>query len=119
MQGNHFAVSYHTAGNAAANHVFTFTAPFDCTLEYVSAVGSNTNNGILDIGYTGALEAYVLNKDVGDGLVPGTVDAPGEFVGSNYPHIAAGTVVTASLDYDGAGGTAVADFTLVMVFTEG
>ena len=119
MQGNHFAVSYHTAGNAAANHVFTFTAPFDCTLEYVSAVGSNTNNGILDVGYTGALEAYVINKDVGDGGVPGTVDAPGEFVGSNYPHIAAGTVVTASLDYDGAGGTAVADFTLVMVFTEG
>jgi len=119
MQGNHFAVSYHTAGNAAANHVFAFTAPFDCTLEYVSAVGSNTNNGILDVGYTGALEAYVINKDVGDGGVPGTVDAPGEFVGSNYPHIAAGTVVTASLDYDGAGGTAVADFTLVMVFTEG
>jgi len=119
MQGQHFAVSYHTAGNAAANHSFTFTAPFDCTLEFVSAVGSNVNNGILDVGYTGALEAYVLNKDVGDSGTPGTVDAPGEFVGSNYPHIAAGTVVVATLDYDGAGGTAVADFTLVMVFSEG
>jgi hypothetical protein len=119
MQGDHFAVSYHTAGTLAANHSFTFTAPFDMTLEFVSAVGSNTNNGILDVGYTGALEAYVLNKDIGDGGVPGTVDAPGEFVGSNYPHIAAGTVVVATLDYDGAGGTASADFTLVMVFSEG
>ena len=119
MQGQRFAVSYHTAGNTAANHVFVFTAPFDMTLEFVSASGSNTNNGILDVGYTGALEAYVVDKAVGDGNVPGTVDAPGEFVGSNYPHIVAGTVVTASLDYDGAGGTAVADFTLVMVFSEG
>jgi hypothetical protein len=82
-------------------------------------VGSNNNNGILDVGYTGALEAYVLNKAVGINGTPGAVDAPGEFVGSNYPHIAAGTVVVATLDYDGAGGTATADFTLVMVFSEG
>jgi hypothetical protein len=119
MIGDHFVVSYHTAGTLAANHAFTFTIPFDCTLEFISAVGSNTNNGILDIGYTGALEAYVKDKDIGDGGVPGTVDAPGEFVGSNYPHIAAGTVLVATLDYDGAGGTAAADFTLVMVFSEG
>jgi hypothetical protein len=119
MQGTHFAVSYHTAGALAANHSFTFTMPFDGQLVFVSAVGSNANSGILDVGYTGALEAYVLNKDIGDSGTPGTVDAPGEFVGSNYPHIVAGTVVVATLDYDGAGGTATQDFTLVMVFTEG
>jgi hypothetical protein len=119
MQGTHFVVSYHTAGTLAANHTFAFTAPFDLTLEFVSAVGSNSNNGILDIGTSSDTDAYVSNLDVGDSLAPGTVDAPGEFVGSNYPHIAAGTVVEAELDYDGAGGTAVHDFTLVMVFSEG
>jgi hypothetical protein len=119
MQGTHFVVSYHTAGTLAANHTFVFTAPFDLTLEFVSAVGSNANNGILDIGTSSDTDAYVSNLDVGDSLSPNTVDAPGEFVGSNYPHIVAGTVVEAELDYDGAGGTAVHDFTLVMVFSEG
>ena len=119
MQGTRFTVSYHTAGTLAANHSFIFKVPFDCPLEFVSAVGTNTNNGILDVGYTGALEAYVLNKDVGDSGVARYCDAPGEFVGSNYPHIAAGTVIVATLDYDGAGGTAAADFTLVLIFSEG
>jgi hypothetical protein len=119
MIGQHFVVSYHTAGTLAANHTFVFTAPFDCTLEFVSAVASNSNSGILDIGTSADTDLYVSNLDVGDSLVPGTVDAPGEFVGSNYPHIAAGTVIEAELDYDGAGGTAAQNFTLVMVFSEG
>ena len=119
MQGTRVTYTYHTAGTLAANHSFTFTLPFDAQLVHVSAVGSNASSGILDVGYTGALEAYVLNKDIGDSGVPGCVDAPDEFVGGNYPHIAAGTVIVATLDYDGAGGTAAADFTLVLTFTEG
>jgi hypothetical protein len=119
MQGTRVTYTYHTAGTLAANHSFVFTLPFDAQLVHVSAVGSNTNNGILDVGYTGALEAYVKDKDIGDGGVPGCVDDPSEFVGSNNPHIAAGTVIVATLDYDGASGTAAADFTLVLTFTEG
>ena len=119
MQGTVVTYSYHTAGTLGANHSFTFILPFDAQLIHVSAVGSNTNNGILDVGKTGALEEYVKDKDNGDGGTPRTVDTPGEFVGSNYPHIAAGTTIVATLDYDGAGGTATADFTLVLTFTEG
>jgi hypothetical protein len=119
MQGDHVTYTYHTAGTLAANHTFTFTLPFAAQLVHVSAVGSNANNGILDVGNSSDAEAYVKDKDIGDSGTPGVVDAPGEFVGGNYPHIAAGTIIKATLDYDGATGTATADFTLVLTFTEG
>src|SRR4030042_4640461 len=110
MQGTRFTVSYHTAGPLAANHSFIFKVPFDCQLIGVSAPASNASSSILDIGYTGALEAYVLNMDVGDSSVAAVLDEKDDFVGDEYPHIAAGTNIIATLDYDGAGGTAAADF---------
>ena len=119
MQGTRFTVSYHTAGTLAANHSFIFKLPFDAQLIGVSAAASNASSGILDVGYTGALEAYVKNMDIGDSSVAAVHDEPGDFEGDNFPHIAAGTNIIASLDYDGAGGTAAADYTLVLVFTEG
>jgi hypothetical protein len=119
MQGTRFTISYHTAGTLAANHSFIFRIPLDCQLIGVSAVASNASSGILDIGYTGALEAYVLNMDIGDSSIAAVLDEPGDFVGSNFPHIAALTNIICTLDYDGAGGTAAADFTLVLTFTEG
>jgi hypothetical protein len=119
MQGTRVTYSYHTAGTLAANHVFCFNLPFDAQLVHVSAVGSNANNGILDLGNSSDAEAYVLNKDIGDSYTPAVCSAASDFTGSNYPHIAAGTIIKATLDYDGAGGTAAADFTLVLTFTEG
>src|SRR4030065_2256775 len=109
MKGTRFTVSYHTAGNLAANHSFIFKVPFDCQLISVSAVASNASSGILDIGYIGALEAYVKNMDIGDSSVAAILDEPGDFEGDNFPHIAANTNIIATLDYDGAAGTAAAD----------
>ena len=43
MQGTHFTVSYHTAGNVAANHSFIFKVPFPCQLISVSAAASNAS----------------------------------------------------------------------------
>jgi hypothetical protein len=119
MQGTRVIYTFHVPGTLAANLDIKFTLPFDAQLVHVSAVGSNANNGILDIGNSSDGEAYVKDKDIGDSGVPGEVDAPGEFVNSNYPHIATGTIITSALDYDGAGGTATHDFTLVLTFTEG
>ena len=119
MQGTRFAVSYHTAGTLAANHSFIFKFPFPVQLISVSAAASNASSAILDVGYTGALEAYLLNMDVGDSNVAAIKDENSDFVGGEFPHIAAQTNIIATLDYDGASGTAAADFTLVMVFTEG
>jgi hypothetical protein len=118
MQGTHFTVSYHTAGNLAANHVFYFIAPFACQLVAVSASGSNTNNGILDIGPSTDTDGYLDAWNIGDGNVPLEADQ-NDFVGGEFAHIAKGTIVAACLDYDGAGGTATADYTLVMTFSEG
>ena len=118
MQGNHFTVSYHTAGTLAANHVFTFIAPFDCQLEAISAGGSNTNSGLIIAGPSTSTAAYLASSSIGDGSVPIEFDRD-NFVGGEYPHIAKGVIVTITLDYDGAGGTATADFTLVLTFSEG
>jgi len=119
MQGTRFTVSYHTAGTLAANHSFIFKFPFDVQLVAVSAAASNASSAILDIGKTASLEAYVANMDVGDSSVAAILDEPSEFVDDNYPHIVANTNIICTLDYDGAGGTAAADFTLVLTFTEG
>ena len=113
-----FQQAYHIPGTLSANVTITFKTPFDCQLIHVSVGGSNANNGILDIGYIGALEAYVKDKDIGDSDSPAEVTRTG-FVGSQYPHIAAGTLVNIGLDYDGAGATATANFTIVLTFTEG
>jgi len=119
MQGTRVTYAFHVPGTLAANVSIVFTLPFDAQLVHLSAVGSNGNNGILDLGYVGALEAYVKDLDIGDNNAPAECEDPDDFVGSNFPHIAAGTILAASLDYDGAGGTATHDFTLVLTFTEG
>jgi hypothetical protein len=119
MQGTRITYAFHVPGTLAANLDIKFTLPFDAQLVHVSAVGSNANNGILDVGNSSDAEAYVKDKDIGDSGTPGVVDAPEEFVPTNYPHIAAGTIIACALDYDGAGGTAAHDFTLVLTFTEG
>ncbi len=118
MLGDVFAITYHTAGTLAANHVVKFKLPFDAELCYVSAVGSNANNGIIDIGSSADTDLYLDAKDIGDSGAPAEFDQ-NDFVGGEYPHIAAGTIITASLDYDGAGGTATQDYTLVMLFQKG
>ena len=108
----------HVPGTLAANLGIYYKLPMDVQLVHVSAVGSNTNNGLLTIGYTGALAAYLASSSIGDGNVPAEFDW-NDFVGSQFPHIVKGTVIAIVLDYDGAGGTATADFTLVLTFTEG
>ncbi len=118
MQGERFTISYHTAGALAANHVFCFTMPCDAQLIEVSAVGSNANNGILTIGPTADDDSYLDDFDIGDSYTPAVADQD-DFVGDEFPHPTKGTVIKASLDYDGAGGTATQNFTLVMTFLEG
>jgi len=40
-------------------------------------------------------------------------------VGEQFPHIDAGTIIVMTIDYDGAGGTAAANMTVVLEFLEG
>jgi hypothetical protein len=115
---NVFTVSFHVPGTLAANIAPVFTVPFDCQLIHVSAVGSNSNSGLLIIGIVGSTAAYLASASIGDSSAPVEFDR-NDFVGGEFPHLADGTVVVATLDYDGAGGTATADYTLVLTFTKG
>jgi hypothetical protein len=119
MQGTHFPITVHVPGTLAANVSVVFQFPFDVQLVQVSAVGSNANNGLLDIGSSADADLYLDNKDLGDSSAPAVFDKPSDFVGSVFPHIVAGTIIIVALDFDGAAGTATHDFTAVLIFTEG
>ncbi|MBN2148707.1 MAG: hypothetical protein JW726_15070 [Anaerolineales bacterium] len=118
MQGNHFTVSFHIPGTLAANVTIVWTAPFACSLEHVSATGSNANNGLLTIGTTTTADAYLASSSIGDSNVPAEFDVD-DFATTDYPHITDGTVLAIALDYDGAAGTATDNFTIVLTFSEG
>jgi hypothetical protein len=119
MQGTRVTYAFHVPGTLAANLSIKFTLPFDAQLVHVSAVGSNSNNGILDVGSSTDDDAYVDALDIGDSGVPAECDELDDFASDVFPHIVAGTIVACALDYDGASGTAAHDFTLVLTFTEG
>jgi hypothetical protein len=118
MIGSKFALSFHVPGTLAANVSMYWTAQADCQLIHVSANGSNANNGLLDIGPSADTDGYLDGVSVGDSNTPAEFGLA-DFVNAAYPHIVKGTVVALSLDYDGAGGTATHDFTVVLTFTEG
>jgi len=120
-----FQQAYHIPGTLSANVAIYFTAPFDCTLLHVSAVGSNANDGLLTIGDSDDADEYLTSSSIGDSGTPvefdgdDFVDTSGNTHTRYYPRIANGTVVVIALDYDGDGGTATDDFTLVLTFAEG
>ena len=120
-----FQQAYHIPGTLSANVAITFTAPCDCTLLHVSAVGSNSNDGLLTIGDSTDADEFLTSSSIGDSHTPAEFDG-NDFVDTSgnthdlyYPRIADGTVVKIALDYDGDGGTATDDFTLVLTFAEG
>lgn len=81
----------------AANHTAVFTAPWDCQLVRVSHVNSTTNQGKIDIGTTADDDAYLDDQTIGELDVPVLENTPGDFVGSQYPHIPAGTIVKVTI----------------------
>ena len=120
-----FQQSYHIPGTLSADVNIRFTAPCDCTLLHVSAVGSNSNSGLLTVGDSSDTDEYLTSSSIGDSNVPAEFDG-NDFVDTSgnthtryYPRIADGTVVVITLDHDGDGGTATDDFTIVLTFAEG
>lgn len=118
MQGNHHTMTIHVPGTLAANVTPVFTVPYDCQLEHVSANGSNANDATVKIGSTASDAAYMAAKSVGDSDVPAEFGRA-DFVDGEYPHIPDGTKVKITVDFDGAGGAAIANLTVVLTFSEG
>ncbi|MFC2031568.1 hypothetical protein ACFLWA_12685 [Chloroflexota bacterium] len=120
-----FQQSYHIPGTLTADLNIRFTAPFDMQLIHVSAVASNDSDALLTVGDSDDADEYVVSAVIGDSAVPVEteadtfVDTAGATHGRHYPRIADGKVVVIALDYDGDGGTAADDVTIVLTFTEG
>jgi hypothetical protein len=113
-----FQIPIHVPGTLAANVDIRWTAAFDFQLLHVSAVGSNANSGILDIGPSTDTDGYLDGVSIGDSQTPAEFDRD-DFVDTQFPHIAKGTIVCVTLDYDGAGGTATANFTAMLTCSKG
>ena len=118
-----FQVAFHVAGTLSANLNIRWTAPTNCTLIHVSAVASNDSDATLTLGTSADTDGYVTAGVIGDSNVPvekeDLTDFAGALADSQYPRISDGDVLVAALDFDGDGGTAANDFTLVLTFAEG
>jgi hypothetical protein len=113
-----FQHAYHVPGTLSADLAIYFKAPSPCTLLHVSAVGSNSNNGLIKIGTSSNDDAYLEEASIGDSGTPVEFDQD-DFVDDQFPRISDGDVVKITLDHDGDSGTAAHDFTLVLTFAEG
>lgn len=113
-----FQQSYHIAGTLAANGNIRFTADRDMQLEHVSAVASNDSDATLKIGTSADDDLYLEAATIGDSATPVEFDRT-DFVGDQFPHISKGTIVVLTLDFDGAGGTAAQNVTIVLTLSEG
>lgn len=123
--GQRFTIAFHVPGTLSANLNIRWTAPTDSTLLHVSAVASNDSDALLTIGDSSDADEYLVSAVIGDSAVPVEtagdtfVDTAGDTHARYYPRIADGTVVVIALDYDGDGGTAANDFTIVLTLAEG
>ena len=118
MQGTKFTIPVHLHGTLAANASGRFALPWDCSLIAVSSVASNNSDATLLVGTTADDDAYLTAATIGDSEVPVT-KGRSDFVGGEYPHLAAGTDLEWLLDFDGSAGTAAQNVTIVFWFTEG
>jgi hypothetical protein len=123
--GQRFTLAFHVPGALSANLDIRWTAPVDCTLLHVSAVASNDSDALLTIGDSADPDEYLVSAVIGDSQVP-VETGPDTFVDTSgnthtryYPRIVDGTVVCIALDFDGDGGTAAEDVTIVLTFATG
>jgi len=115
-----FQQTIHLGPTLAANHSFSFKAPFDMQLVHVSLCNSTANAGTLKIGISSDDDAYLLAESFGVSGAPAEVSTPAGFdgvsAGGQYPHIADGTTVLVTIT-DHA--SHMANVAVVLTFTEG
>ena len=121
-----FTNTFHVPGTLTADLAIVWTVPSDCTLVHVSAVVTDANAAGLEVGNSSDDDAYVTKFSMGVSGTPVEKSAPSDFDGatadSNYPHIADGTVMKLTVDYNyngGGSGAASDDPTIVLTFIEG
>lgn len=119
MIGKHLVYPFHFTGTLAANVTITLTLPIDCVLKHISAVASNDSDATLIVGDSGDTDEVLASTTIGDSGVPVEKDRDDWASTNEAGRYRAGDVFVATLDYDGAAGTAAANVTLVFTFLEG
>lgn len=119
MQGHHFPVSIFIPGTLTADVHYEFIAPFDMQLVRISGNCDAATSFILDVGTTADTDAYLDAQTVTGNATTSTEFDKDDFVGGEPIHIAKGTYVVATVDYDGGAGTDAAGVSILLVFTEG
>lgn len=120
-----FSHAFHIPGTLAANVNIRFTVPSNCTLVHVSAVAANDSDATLALGTSADTDGFLAAAVIGDSNTPvekAITDFDGALLsdaGSEPPRLSDGDIFVATLDYDGAAGTAAQDVTLVFTFAEG
>lgn len=111
-------LTFHVTGTLSANITPMFVAPFDMQLIEAQSNASNASTANWKIGKSDSDAAYLALCDVGDSGVPAEKGRT-NFVDAQFPHIAKGTIVLITFDYNGAGATAAQNATMVLTFTKG
>jgi hypothetical protein len=119
MQGHRNTLCFHVPGTLAADLSIVWTAAFDGRIMEVSSVGSNANDGLLKVGTTSDDDYYLASHAIGDSSVPVTKTRADFASTADNGKFSKDDVLAIALDYDGAGGTATDDFTLVITILEG
>ena len=123
MQGMRFSYSVHLHGELAANARGEFKLPCAASLVAVSTNNSAASDAILDVGPSGnrdgILEDLAIANENATSLTEPTSFNGADVDGVSPYHFAKGEILAWDLDFDGDGGTAAANVTLVFTFTEG
>lgn len=119
MQGHRNTYCFHVPGTLSANIVITWTACSDGRIKHVSAGGSNANDGLLILGISTDTNSILESYSIGDSGTPVEKTQANFATGNPSGKFSKGEILVATLDYDGASGTATDDFTLVITTLEG
>jgi hypothetical protein len=120
MQGHRVMLPIHVPGALSANLSIVFQMPFAARILEVSAVGSNANDATLAVGAgsdgtTATIAAFAIG-DSGTPVVKGVAD----FATTNpQGKLANNDFLALTVDYDGAGGTAAQNLSILITLIEG
>lgn len=104
--------SFAAPGALTANWVISVELAHALMVRHVSVVGSNANDATIKIGTSADDDALLTASAFGDSGDPAEYDQD-DFADSDY-QFSKGDIMRITVDYDGAGGTAVQDPVIVI-----
>ncbi len=119
MIGKHFGRTIHVPGTLAANIGVVINFPVDARLARVSAVASNDSAATMTIGVGTDGDNILASTTIGDSGTPAVFDASDWAATNPLGRIKKGELLTVTVDYDGAAGTAAQNLTVDLDFIEG